>query len=384
MAATDDRAGTRRRAWGRACGWLRRLASGLLRGAALTAPAVAPAVGAVLPDDQAEVMLHTYSGGGVTATGPALLVRRQFAGKVSLSGLYYVDAVSNASIDVVTTASPYRETRRAGELTLTSVIQDATVTLGLSASREPDYVARAVSLDLAQDVFGGMSTVNLGFTRGADDVGARGRGFFDRAHHWQYRLGLSQVLSPRWTATLNGEVVSDDGFLGSPYRVARVFGAAVPERVPRTRTSRAVLLRANGSLDGGRTVRAEWRHGWDNWGIRSDTVEVGGTQRFGTAWLLDTQLRWYRQGKAVFYSDNAAVETLYVSRNRLLGTGDNLGLGSRLTYSLPKGWAGSLEPRISGFVELKRFAFADYTDLRTGQPYRHTAALVQLVLSGTY
>ena len=28
----------------------------------------------------------------------------------------------------------------------------------------------------------------------------------------------------------NFEALSDDGYLGSPYRVARVFGAAVPER----------------------------------------------------------------------------------------------------------------------------------------------------------
>ena len=43
--------------------------------------------------------------------GPALLVRKSMLDKVSLAGTYYVDAVSNASIDVVTTASQYHETR---------------------------------------------------------------------------------------------------------------------------------------------------------------------------------------------------------------------------------------------------------------------------------
>ena len=56
-------------------------------------------------------MAHIYNGGGVTAYGPALLVRKSIADKVSLTGTYYVDTVSNASIDVVTTASPYKETR---------------------------------------------------------------------------------------------------------------------------------------------------------------------------------------------------------------------------------------------------------------------------------
>ncbi len=64
-----------------------------------------------LPTDRAEAMFHSYSGGGVTANGPALLVRKSVMDKVSLSASYFVDAVSNASIDVVTTASPYKETR---------------------------------------------------------------------------------------------------------------------------------------------------------------------------------------------------------------------------------------------------------------------------------
>ena len=70
-----------------------------------------PARAATLPEDRAEAMVHLYKGGGVTASGPALLVRKSLADKVSLTGSIYVDQVSNASIDVVTTASPYRERR---------------------------------------------------------------------------------------------------------------------------------------------------------------------------------------------------------------------------------------------------------------------------------
>ena len=65
------------------------------------------------PRTAPRVCTHLYRGGGVTADGPALLVRKSIADKVSLSGSYYVDAVSNASIDVVTTASPFKETRKA-------------------------------------------------------------------------------------------------------------------------------------------------------------------------------------------------------------------------------------------------------------------------------
>ena len=47
-----------------------------------------------------------------------------------LSGTYYMDAVSNASIDVVTTASPYHETRHEFGLSADYVYRDAQITLG--------------------------------------------------------------------------------------------------------------------------------------------------------------------------------------------------------------------------------------------------------------
>lgn len=359
---------------------LARLVGGLMGGLVATGGAS----GATLPDDRAEALLHTYDGGGVTASGPAFLVRKSLAGKVSLSGSVYVDAVSNASVDVVTTASPYRETRRAVDLSLTRIVRDATITLGGGSSREPDYVANTLSLDVAQDFFGGMSTLNLGFTRGADRVGARTVGFFDKARHWQYRVGLTQVLSARWIASANVEVVSDSGFLGSPYRVARVFGAAVPERVPRTRTSRALKLRAVGDLGSRDALRLEARTFWDTWDIRAHTLEAGYSRYLGERWLVDVGARWHSQGKALFYSDNAAAETLYVTRNRQLGTASNLGLSSRLTFRLPRGWGAITDPKLSGAVELKHFDFKDYTDLRTGLPYSHRAALVQVLLSGSF
>ena len=40
--------------------------------------------GATLPENKAEALYHLYDGGGVTAQGPALLVRKSLADKVSL------------------------------------------------------------------------------------------------------------------------------------------------------------------------------------------------------------------------------------------------------------------------------------------------------------
>lgn len=365
---------------------LARLGRWLHAGLALLAGSQA-AQALTLPEDKSEATFHAYDGGGVRATGPAVLVRKSLAGKVSLSGQVYVDMVSNASVDVVTTASPYRERRTATEIGADWLVRDTLISIGLAGSKEPDYQARNLSLDVAQEVFGGMSTISLGASRGADKVGQRGTpGWLDRATHWNYRLGLSQVLSPRWMATANLEILADTGLLASPYRSARVFGAAVPERLPRTRTGRALKLRLVGDTDAlvkRSSLRAEVRYYWDTWDLKAHTFELGASRYFGQAFLADASLRVYQQSAALFYSDNAQADRVYVSRNRQLGTMANVGLAGRLAWSLPRR-EGGWDWRLVGAYEYKRFDFKDFTDLRTGSPYQHGAHLMQLSVTATY
>jgi hypothetical protein len=346
------------------------------------------AVGSVraipLPEDSAEGMYHLYKGGGVTASGPALLVRKSLADRVSLSAQYYVDSVSNASIDVVTTASPYKEKRTEYGFSADYAVRDSMITLSTTSSKEPDYTADATSLDISQETFGGMTTVNLGFTRSLDRVGKRGdAAFFDYAKHWHYRLGVTQILTPQWLMSANLEAISDDGFLGNAYRAARVFGATVPERNPRTRTSRALKFRLIGDLGSRDAVRAEYRYFWDTWAIKAHTVEGGYSRYFGDHWLADAFVRAYSQNKALFYSDNATEQTTYVSRNRQLSTFNSYGLGGKVAYTL-KRVPGQYEVKANAAYELVRFKFKDFTDLRSGSQYGYTANVLQLFVSATF
>jgi hypothetical protein len=337
-----------------------------------------------LPENRADAMVHVYDGGGVRATGPALLVRKKLADKVSLSGSYYVDMVSNASIDVVTTASPYKENRTEWGAGLDFAVRDALVSVAASTGKEPDYTANSVSLDVSQEVFGGMTSVSLGFSRGADQVGKRTLpGYFDTATHWKYRLGLTQILSPTWLASANVEALADEGYLGSPYRVARVFGAAVPERNPRTRSGRALKLRVLGNVSPRSAVRAEYRYYVDTWKVRAHTLEGAFSRYFGDAWLADATLRWNTQGAALFYSDNATTETAYVSRNRQLGSFKSVGLGAKLSYTAVR-VPGRYDIKLNGAYERVQFNYSDFTDLRTGSLYGFSANLLQLYVSATF
>ena len=361
----------------------RRLLAALagLLGGVFASPA---ARAATLPEDRAEALVHVYKGGGVTASGPALLVRKSLFDKVSLTGSLYVDAVSNASIDVVTTASPYKERRNDYGLALDYAVRDSLITLAVGASKEPDYSTRSLSLDIAQETFGGMTTVNLGFTRAADDVGKVGdRGFFDQATHWQYRVGVTQILTPKWLASLNLEAVADSGYLGNTYRVARVFGATVPERHPRTRSSRAIKLRAIGDLGARDALRAEYRYFWDNWDVKAHTAEVGYSRYLGPSLLADAFVRYYKQNAALFYSDNAQAETTYVSRNRQLSNFENFVVGGKLTLDWKK-QPGLYDLKANAGVELLNLKYHNFTDIRTGSLYSLRAAVLQLYLTATY
>jgi hypothetical protein len=371
---------TTSRLWRRLVGLAGRLCGSLLGG--VLASGGARAVD--LPPDSAELLYHAYSGGGTKAYGPALLVRKSVLDKVSLSGSYYVDAVSNASIDVVTTASPYSERRSEYSLGLDYVYRDSQITASGTTSREPDYTANTFSADISQEVFGGMSTVSLGFTRGSDTVLKKGAPeFADAATHWQYRLGLTQILTKRWLMSANVEALADSGFLGSPYRSAQVFGAAVPENTPRTRSARAIKFRLIGDLGSRDSVHADYRYFRDTWEVKAHTAELGYSRYFGDPWLADAFVRYYTQQHALFYSDNAQTDSVFVSRNRQLSTFNTVGLGAKLAWTARK-VPGQYEVKVNGAYEYVRFKFKDFTDIRTGSPYSYNTSVLQLFVSATF
>ena len=359
--------------------WLARLA-GVLAGAISATPSHA----VNLPENRAEGMLHIFKGGGVTASGPALLVRKSLADRVSLSASYYVDSVSNASIDVVTTASPFRERRNAYDLGVDYVVRDSLISVSTSYSKEPDYIARNVSLDVTQEVFGGMTAINMGYTRAADDVGRTDDPTFaDTAKHWQYRLGVTQVLSPTWLMSANLEAISDSGFLGNPYRSARVFGASVPERYPRTRSSRSFKFRTIVDLGSRNSVRAEYRYFYDTWDVRAHTGEAGYSSYVGADWLVDGFVRVNGQKQALFYRDDATAALTYVTRNRQLSDFNGFSLGGKVTHMYRR-VPGEYEIKLNAGYELMRFKYSNFTDVRTGGAYAFTAHVVQVYVSATY
>ena len=106
----------------------------------------------VLPEDRTDFLYHRYEGGGVIIDGPSILVRKSVGKSVSLSANYYVDMISSASIDVITTASPYTEERTQYSFTADYLRGNTTMSAGYTNSTESDFDADTYHLAVSQDM----------------------------------------------------------------------------------------------------------------------------------------------------------------------------------------------------------------------------------------
>lgn len=329
---------------------------------------------AVLPEDRADILYHLYDGGGVSIDGPAILVRKKIGQSVSMSGKYYVDMVSSASIDVESTASKYSEERTETRLGLEYLHDKTIFSAGVQRSDENDYQAQSWDFGVSQEFFGGLSTVSLGYSRANDEVGKNGQEDFsetvDRQH---FRFGLSQVISKHWLMDLNWETISDEGFLNNPYRLVRyrdpIAGRGFsyePERYPGTRNSDALSLRSLNYLPYRASVKTQLRYFRDSWGIDAAQIEVAYIHPWRERWIFEGRMRYYRQGAADFYSDlfERRQQQNFLARDKELSQFGSSSVGASVAYDLkpylPSGFAGG---KVNLQYDFMRFEYDDFRDV---------------------
>ncbi len=357
------------------------------------------AAGQVLPEDRADVMYHYYEGGGVTIEGPSMLVRRQFGNSVSIAAHYYVDQVSGASIDVVTTASPYTEQRTEYSLAADYLHDRWIMSVSYGASNERDYAAETLNLGISQSLFGDLTTLSLGYTLGRDEVGRSGDPEFSedvRRHH--YRLGLTQILTRNLILGFSFEAITDQGFLNNPYRSVRYLdpGNALgfsyePELYPSTRTSDAAALRMRYYLPWRAAIGGEYRAHADSWGVSSDTYELRYTHPLDNGWTLDGRLRFYSQSGADFYSDLFAYSEAQNFRSRDKERSPFSSRTFRLGVSreiVTNGWRFVERGSVSLMYDRIQFNYDDFRDVRQTEYapgeeplYRFGANVLQVFVS---
>jgi len=342
--------------------------------ALLSLAAMRTGMAGVLPEDRADVLLHSYDGGGVTIQGPSVLVRKQFAQKFSVSGNHYVDKVSSASIDVVTTASPYEEERKQNSIGLDYLHDRWMMNVGFTNSEENDYKAETFSFGVSQDIFGDLTTVSLGYSLGNDVVGRRGTNFSEDTQRQQYRLGVSQILTKDLLLGVSFEAITDEGFLNNPYRQVRYLDPTTPqgysyeaETYPRTRTSDAGSIRLRYYLPYRAAVHVEYRKYGDTWDISADTFEIGYTHPIEAGWVFEGKVRSYSQSKADFYADLFPRSEFqnFMARDKELSTFTSQTLRVGASYDIVRGgWKFVERGTVNVILDHMLFDYEDFRDLR--------------------
>ncbi len=354
---------------------------------------------AVLPAERADALYHSYSGGGIDITGPAVLVRKSVSDSVSLSAKHYVDTISSASIDVevILGASTYEEERVENSFSIDLLNQKTLMSLGYTNSEENDFSADTVSFGISQDMFGDLTTVALSYAHGSNVVGETGDSSFSETSKFDsFNLSMTQVITKNLIMSGSFATVTDSGFLNNPYRKVRYLTSPTTfslqdEEYPNTRTSNAVAFRARYFLPYRAALHAEYRLFKDSWGINGTNIEVGYTHPFLDDWIAEVHFRSYVQTQADFYSDLFPFVNAqnFMARDKELSTFNNSTIGFGISYEFAKGEGGTIDKASINFkYDYIQFNYENFRDARqtsfdagTEPLYQFDATVMQLFLS---
>ena len=356
-----------------------------------------PVIADVLPDDRADILYHLYDGGGVTIDGPSILVRKKVGKSISVVANYYVDVISSASIDVVTTASPYTEERQHKSIGMDYLRGNTTMSISVTNSEESDFTSDSYSFSVSQGMFGDLTTLTLAYSLGKDEVRRSDDDTFVREADRQfYSVGLTQIMTRNLIMGMNVETITDEGFLNNPYRTVRYVDSSNPigysyeaELYPNTRTSTAIGIKARYYLPYRAAIQGEYRFFTDTWGILSHTGAISYTHPWG-AWTFTGKYRHYTQEQADFYSDlfPRSEATNFRGRDKELSKFVSQNFRLQASYAfLQDGWGFVDKGTVNLIYDQLLIDYDNFRDLTTGaligeEPaYRLDAGVYQLFIS---
>lgn len=336
------------------------------------------ALAGVLPEDRGDVLYHRYEGGGVTIDGPSVLVRKQAGRNLSFIGNYYVDMVSSASIDVITTASPYTEERTQWSLGMDYLRGNTTMRLGYVSSEEPDFDSTTYVFSVSEDMFGDLTTLTLSYAYGEDIVGRTDDPTFRRENTRQhYGVSLTQILTRNLIAIVNFETITDEGFLNNPYRSVRYLDPGSPqgfsfepELYPETRTSNALGIRARYFLPYRAALEAEYRFYTDTWEIDGHTFSLTYVHPWGP-FTFEGKFRYHDQTGAAFFRDifPRAQATNFRGRDKELSPLTSSTFRGKVTYDFidsNKGWGIFRRGTLNFSLDHLIIDYNEFRDISTG------------------
>lgn len=311
----------------------------------------------------------------------------------SVSARFTVDALSSASVDVVSSATyRFSEIRYEGDVAATKKFGKWQPSVGYRTSYEPDYRSHGVRYGLARRVTGD-TTVSANLSSTFDRIGRTGTPFsnFSRNLFVQSAdVSLAQNLSRNTVVRAAYSFTGQFGYMEKPYRSVPLFTEAAVaqaqtqgglnlenfssfslgprplESVPDQRYRHALGVRGLHYLEKLRgSVGLDYRIYLDSWGMHAHTMQPGLKVELGRKWMVSAWTRFHWQSSVSFWQRSYVVPSAEVvprwrSADRSLSRSWHTTPGVRAEYDTPRfAFYGDLSIMFSRFPEFM------YLDRRT-------------------
>ncbi len=243
-------------------------------------------------------------------------------------------------------------------------------TFGLNASTEYDYNSASLNATVARDFNQRNTTLSLGVSLGYDRIDPVGGvprplgsmspevpddaapldrlGESDDKSVYDLLLGFTQVLDPRSLLQVNLSLGRTSGYLTDPYKLVSLVEASagagqgepldqIHESRPDSRSKQSLYVAYKRMIRGPDVFDLAYRYHWDDWSVRSHTLELRYRWDLGQAGYLQPHVRYYTQSAADFYTrflEAGAPLPAYASADYRLGELDGTTLGFKYGFPL--------------------------------------------------
>lgn len=276
----------------------------------------------------------------------------------------------------------FRDTRIAGNLTYETPWRDRNrLVLGGNFSTEHDYLSFGLSSVLTRDFNMRNTSVTIGLSGSLDTVTPEGgvpvpfaemrppgqtqakSGSSDDKRVADLLVGVTQILNRSSLMQANYAVSRSSGYLTDPYKIVSVVDATggaeegeplryIYESRPDTRTKQSLFLETK-YTPGSDVIDLAYRYLWDDWGIRSHTIEARYRWQAGERTYIEPQGRLYHQRAADFHGFSLAEGKplpSHVTGDYRLGTMDTATGGIKLGRTI--GSLGEVTARIEYYAQM--------------------------------
>lgn len=207
--------------------------------------------------------------------------------------------------------SQLHERRKAWSASLAHQFAGARLAAGIANSRESDYVSTGWSLNATREFNQKNTTLLAGVAGTDDDIRVFYQTSRARKRTNDFIVGVTQLLDPNTSVTLNASWGRQRGYLSDPYKLVQktteiVPGVSLPltfpENRPGEREKWTALLNLNRAIPAWRgALDLAYRFYHDTYGTDASTLELAWFQRLGERLVLRPSFRWYGQSAAAFY-----------------------------------------------------------------------------------